>query len=59
MLLTRHITTALPTLRLASVSYTHLKKLGSRPGSNAYILNELGVGYRMIDEDARSGEINE
>ena len=35
------------------------KKLGSRPGSNAYILNELGVGYRMIDEDARSGEINE
>ena len=27
------------------------KKLGSRPGSNAYILNELGVGYRMIDED--------
>ncbi len=30
------------------------KKLGSRPGSNTYILNELGVGYRMIDEDARS-----
>ena len=28
------------------------KKLGSRPGSNNYILNELGVGYRMIDEDA-------
>ena len=27
------------------------KKLGSRPGSNAYILNELGVGYRMIDEN--------
>ena len=27
------------------------KKLGSRPGSNNYILNELGVGYRMIDED--------
>ena len=27
------------------------KKLGSRPGSNPYILNELGVGYRMIDED--------
>ena len=35
------------------------RKLGSRPGSNPYILNELGVGYRMIDEDARSGEINE
>ena len=32
------------------------KKLGSRPGSNAYIMNELGVGYRMVDEDARSGE---
>lgn len=29
----------------------HPQKLGSRPGSNAYILNELGVGYRMIDED--------
>lgn len=28
------------------------KKLGSRPGANNYILNELGVGYRMIDEDA-------
>lgn len=27
------------------------KKLGSRPGSNAYIMNELGVGYRMMDED--------
>ena len=27
------------------------KKLGSRPGSNPYILNELGVGYRMIDEE--------
>lgn len=32
------------------------KKLGSRPGSNAYIMNELGVGYRMVDEDARSVE---
>ena len=27
------------------------KKLGSVPGRNTYILNELGVGYRMIDED--------
>lgn len=27
------------------------KKLGSRPGSNTYILNELGVGYRMVDEE--------
>lgn len=26
------------------------KKLGSRPGSNHYIINELGVGYRMPDE---------
>ena len=25
------------------------KKFGSRPGKNRYILNELGVGYRMID----------
>ena len=30
------------------------KKLGSRPRSNNYILNELGVGYRMIDEDGDS-----
>ena len=30
------------------------KKLGSRPGSNNYILNELGVGDRMIDEDGDS-----
>ena len=29
------------------------KKLGSRPGSNTYILNELGVGYRMIEEDTK------
>lgn len=29
------------------------QKLGSRPGSNTYILNELGVGYRMIEEDAK------
>ena len=28
------------------------KKLGSLPGQNTYIQNELGVGYRMIDEDA-------
>jgi two-component system KDP operon response regulator KdpE len=32
------------------------KKLGSRPGSNTYILNELGVGYRMIEEDAKPME---
>ena len=35
------------------------KKLGSRPGSNAYILNELGVGYRMIDEDPESRQAAE
>lgn len=27
------------------------KKLGVRPGEQKYILNELGVGYRMSDED--------
>lgn len=27
------------------------KKLGSRPGGKSYILNELGVGYRMLDDD--------
>ena len=26
------------------------KKLGCRPGENKYIINELGVGYRMLDE---------
>ena len=26
------------------------KKLGVRPGEQKYILNELGVGYRMTDE---------
>ena len=26
------------------------KKLGSRPGDNRYIINELGVGYRMGEE---------
>ena len=26
------------------------KKLGCRPGDNRYIINELGVGYRMLDE---------
>lgn len=26
------------------------KKLGGRPGENKYILNELGVGYRMADQ---------
>ena len=26
------------------------KKLGSRPGENRYIINELGVGYRMRDD---------
>ena len=29
------------------------KKFGSKPGDNPYILNELGVGYRMIDEDTQ------
>ena len=26
------------------------KKLGCRPGDNRYVTNELGVGYRMVDE---------
>ena len=26
------------------------KKLGCRPGDNRYVTNELGVGYRMMDE---------
>ena len=25
------------------------KKLGCKPGENRYIVNELGVGYRMQD----------
>ena len=27
------------------------KKFGSKPGDSSYIINELGVGYRMVDED--------
>ncbi len=27
------------------------KKLGTKPGEYAYIVNELGVGYRMLNED--------
>ena len=27
------------------------KKLGIRPGDNRYIINELGVGYRMLSEN--------
>ncbi len=30
------------------------KKLGVRPGENRYIANELGVGYRMEDEETKS-----
>lgn len=26
------------------------KKLGCRPGENGYVINELGVGYRMPDD---------
>ena len=26
------------------------KKLGCRPGDNRYVINELGVGYRMVEE---------
>jgi len=27
------------------------KKLGCKPGENRYIVNELGVGYRMLDQE--------
>jgi len=27
------------------------KKLGSKPGDNRYVINELGVGYRMSEEN--------
>lgn len=27
------------------------KKLGARPGEKNYIVNELGVGYRMCEAD--------
>ena len=27
------------------------KKLGDKPGKNNYIVNELGVGYRMCETD--------
>ena len=30
------------------------KKLGVRPGENRYIINELGVGYRMHEENEKS-----
>ena len=30
------------------------RKLGIRPGGKNYILNELGVGYRMMDEDVET-----
>ena len=33
------------------------KKLGSRPGHNQYILNELGVGYRMYGEENERTEL--
>ena len=28
-----------------------LKKMGVTPGENRYIINELGVGYRMLAEN--------
>ena len=28
------------------------KKLGSRPGESRYVINELGVGYRMLDPNS-------
>lgn len=32
------------------------KKLGVKPGDNRYIINELGVGYRMSEEAAETEE---
>lgn len=29
------------------------KKLGMKPGENSYIINELGVGYRMREQDEK------
>ena len=38
--------------RILRVNMANIRrKLGSRPGHNNYIMNELGVGYRMIDAD--------
>lgn len=31
------------------------KKLGCKPGESRYIINELGVGYRMCDENVENG----
>ena len=28
------------------------KKIGAVPGENKYIINELGVGYRMCEENS-------
>ena len=33
------------------------KKFGSKPGDNPYIQNELGIGYRMIEEDAEKTQV--
>ena len=30
------------------------RKLGIRPGGHTYIINDLGVGYRMLDEDTEA-----
>ena len=30
------------------------RKLGIRPGGQSYIINDLGVGYRMMDEDVET-----
>lgn len=31
------------------------RKLGIRPGDNRYIVNELGIGYRMQQDEEESG----
>ena len=34
----------------ADSGYSLVKKLGIKPGDNRYIINELGVGYRISEE---------
>lgn len=42
----------LNSIKKLQVNMTNIrKKLGSTPGKNNYIVNELGVGYRMCDPD--------
>ena len=35
---------------LVSYALHKCKKLGIKPGDNRYVVNELGVGYRMLED---------